>query len=103
MNFVPIIFTASGGMGERPSDSSGDSTVQNPHWIRVAEEDAEMHTGQWAAKKSKAFWHARFAVAVANCDARMISRSQARSLSTSLIEPSFRTVGHFCNSIRTQL
>ncbi len=21
----------------------------NPHWIRVAEEDAEMHIGEWAA------------------------------------------------------
>ena len=54
----------------------------NPHWIRVAEEDAEMHIGEWAARflgsKRKAFWQARFAVAVtvANCNARMISRSQ---------------------------
>ena len=71
MNFVPIIFTTSGGMGEQ-----FQRQYWNPHWIRVAEENAEMHIGPWAARKRKAFWQARFAVAVANCNARMISRSQ---------------------------
>ena len=53
-------------------------TYWNPHWIRVAAEDEAMHIGPWAAKKRKALWQARFAVtvAVANCNARMISRSQ---------------------------
>jgi hypothetical protein len=52
--------------------------VWNPHWIRVAEEDEAMKIGPWVARKRKAFWEleARFAVAVANCNARMISRSQ---------------------------
>jgi hypothetical protein len=27
----------------------------------------------WVARKRKAFWEARFTVAVANCNARMIS------------------------------
>ncbi len=48
----------------------------NPHWIRVAEEDEAMKIGPWVATKRKAFWEARFAVAVANCNASMISRSQ---------------------------
>ena len=48
----------------------------NPHWIRVAEEDEAMKIGPWVARKRKAFWEARFAVAVANCNAGMISRSQ---------------------------
>jgi hypothetical protein len=52
----------------------------NPHWIRVAEEDEAMKIGPWVvytvARKRKAFWEARFAVAVANCNASMISRSQ---------------------------
>ena len=51
----------------------------NPHlesWIRVAEEDEAMKIGPWIARKRKAFWEARFAVAVANCNAGMISRSQ---------------------------
>ena len=60
----------------------------NPHWIRVAEEDEAMKIGPWVARKRKAFWEARFAVAVANCNARMISRSQPRVLSISLTEPS---------------
>ncbi len=42
----------------------------------VAEEDAAMKIGPWVARKRKAFWEARFAVAVANCNADMISRSQ---------------------------
>ena len=41
----------------------------NPHWIRVAEEDEAMKIGPWVARKRKAFWKARFAVAVANCNA----------------------------------
>ena len=36
-----------------------------------------MKIGPWVARKRRAFWEARFAVAVANCnDASMISRSQ---------------------------
>ena len=71
MDFVPIIFTTSGGMGEQ-----FQRQYWNPHWIRVAAEDEAMHIGPWVARKRKAFWQARFAVAVANCNARMISRSQ---------------------------
>jgi hypothetical protein len=41
----------------------------NPHWIRVAEEDEAMKIGPWVARKRKALWEARFAVAVANCNA----------------------------------
>ena len=52
------------------------ATIWNPHWIRVAEEDGAMKIGPWVARKRKAFWEARFAVAVANCNASMISRSQ---------------------------
>ena len=70
MDFVPIVFTSSGGMGEQ-------FRVQRRQ-IRVAEEDGAMKIGPWVARKRKAFWEARFAVAVANChcNARMISRSQ---------------------------
>ena len=71
MDFVPIIFTTSGGMG-----GQFQRRYWNPHWIRVAEEDEAMKLGPWVARKRKAFWEARFAVAVANCNARMISRSQ---------------------------
>ncbi len=62
------------------SSSSGDVLVYwNPHWIRVAEEDEAraMKIGPWVARKRKTFWEARFAVAVANCNARMISRSRS--------------------------
>ena len=58
---------ASGGMGEQ-----FQRRYWNPHWIRVAEEDEAMKIGPWVARKRKAFWEARFAVAVANCNARMI-------------------------------
>ncbi len=34
VDFVPIVFTASGGMGEQ-----FQRRYWNPHWIRVAEED----------------------------------------------------------------
>ncbi len=61
----------SGGMGEQ-----FQRRYWNPHWIRVAEEDEAMKIGPWVARKRKAFWEARFAVAVANCNASMISRSQ---------------------------
>jgi hypothetical protein len=71
MDFVPIIFTTSGGLGEQ-----FQRRYWNPHWIRVAEEDEAMKIGPWVARKRKAFWEARFAVAVANCNASMISRSQ---------------------------
>ena len=75
MDFVPIIFATSEGMGEQFQRLG---QYWNPHWIRVAEEDEAMHRdiGPWAAKKRRAFWQARFAVAVANCNARMISRAQ---------------------------
>ncbi len=61
----------------------------------MAEEDEAMKIGPWVARKRKALWDARFAVAVANCNARIVA------LSISLIEPqaSFnnnnRAVGHF--------
>ncbi len=78
MDFVPIVFTTSGGMGEQFR-----RRYWNPlaHWIRVAEEaprdsDEAMKIGPWVARKRKPFWEARFAVAVANCNASMISRSQ---------------------------
>ncbi len=61
----------SGGMGEQ-----FQRRYWNPHWIRVAGEDEAMKIGPWIARKRKAFWEARFAVAVANCNAGMISRSQ---------------------------
>ncbi len=61
----------------RKSGSLAVSCPQwNPHWIRVAEEDEAMKIGPWVARKRKAFWAARFAVAVANCNASMIRRSQ---------------------------
>ena len=64
MDFVPIIFTTSGGMGEQ-----FQRRYWNPHWIRVAdsEEDEAIKIGPWVARKRKAFqvWEARFAVAVA--------------------------------------
>ncbi len=47
----------------------------------MAEEDEAMKIGPWVARKRRAFWEARFAVAVANCNAGMISREK-------LIEPS---------------
>jgi hypothetical protein len=72
MDFVPIVFTTSGGMGEQFQRRYWN----HPHWIRVAEEDAAMKIGPWVTRKRKAFWEARFAVAVANCNASMISRSQ---------------------------
>jgi hypothetical protein len=79
MDFVPTVgsavLTTSGGMGEQLQ-----RPYWNPHrdWIRVAEdsEDGAMKIGPWVARKRKAFWAARFAVAVANCNASMISRSQ---------------------------
>ncbi len=43
MDFVPIVFTTSGGMGER--------RYWTPHWIRVAEEDEAMKIGPWVARK----------------------------------------------------
>ncbi len=51
----------------------------NSHWSRVEAKDEAMKTGpratEWVARKRKALWQVRFAVAVANCNARMISRS----------------------------
>ncbi len=40
MDFVPIVFTTSGGMGEQFQRQHW-----NPHWIRVAEEDEAMKIG----------------------------------------------------------
>ncbi len=79
MDFAPIIvFTTSGGMGEQ-----FQRRYWNPHWIRVAEarEDEAMKIGPWVARKRKAlaFWEARFAVAVGNCNAStgMILKSRS--------------------------
>ena len=57
---IRIILTASGGMG-----GQFQRQYWNPHWIRVAAEDGAMHIGPWVARKRKAFWPARSAVAVA--------------------------------------
>ncbi len=50
MDFVPIIFTASAGMGEQ-----FQRRYWNPHWTRVAEdsEDEAMKIGPWVARKRK--------------------------------------------------
>ncbi len=45
MDFVPIVFTASGGMGGSSSDSTGIHTGL----LRVAEEDEAMKIGPWVA------------------------------------------------------
>ncbi len=38
-------------------------------WSRVEAEDEAMHIGKWAARKRKATWQARFAVAIiARCN-----------------------------------
>ncbi len=67
MDFVPIVRTHSEWRDGRAA----------PYWTRVAEEDEAMEKiGPWVARKRKAFWEARFAVAVANCNASMIRRSQ---------------------------
>jgi hypothetical protein len=57
MDFVPIVFTTSGGMlmGEQ-----FQRLYWNSHWIRVAEEDEAMKIGPWVARKRRAFWEARF-------------------------------------------
>ncbi len=78
MDFVPIVFTTSGGMGEQFQPVVPAAILESTleiFWVRVAEEDEAMKIGPWVATKRKAFWEARFAVAVANCDASMISRS----------------------------
>ncbi len=78
MDFVPIVFTASGGMEEWDLEHwQFQRRYWNPHWStsRVAEEDGAMKIGPWVARKREAFWGARFAVAVANCNVSMISRS----------------------------
>ena len=41
MDFVPIVLTASGGMGEQ---LQGRRRYWKPHWTRVAEEDEAMKT-----------------------------------------------------------
>jgi hypothetical protein len=76
MGFVPIVFPTSGGMVDQ-----FQRQFWNPHWIRVAEpeEDEAMKIGPlWVAGKRRACWEleARFTVASANCNARMISSSQ---------------------------
>ncbi len=60
---------------ESTGSSSGDTGIHAVQ-IRVAEEDEAMKIGPWVARKRNAFWEARFAVAVANCNVSMISRSQ---------------------------
>ncbi len=79
MDFVPIVFTTSGRMGEQ-----FQRRYWNPHWIRVTvaarEEDEAMKIGPWVASKRKAFWEARFAVAVANCNANMISHGRSQHI-----------------------
>jgi hypothetical protein len=107
MDFVPIVFTASGGMGEQFQRRYWNPLAHSG-WIRVtvtvAEEDEAMKIGPWVARKRKAFWEAstwkpacsRFAVAVANCNAslsRMILTKAA--LSISLIEPSLEILVTF--------
>jgi hypothetical protein len=69
MEFVSIIFTASGGMGEQ-----FQRQYWNPHWssLRVEAGDEAMHIGLWAARKRKATWQARFAVAIAKCNASLM-------------------------------
>ncbi len=59
------------------SSFSGDTGIHTGlEWQRRILEDEAMKIGPWVARKRKAFWEARFAVAVANCNASMISRSQ---------------------------
>ncbi len=48
MDFVPIVFTTSGGMGEQ-----FQRRYWNPHWIRVAEEDEAMKNGPWVATEEE--------------------------------------------------
>ena len=88
IDFVPIIFkfTTSGHGGMPLAVPVGEQfqrQYRHSHWSRVEAEDAAMHIGPWVARKRKAIWQARFAatVAVANCNARMISRSVALSIS----------------------
>ncbi len=42
MDFGPIVFTASGGVGEQLQ-----RRYWNRHWTRVAEEDGAMKIGPW--------------------------------------------------------
>jgi hypothetical protein len=85
MDFEPIILPTSGGMG-----GQFQRQYWNQHWTRVAKEDASlseaMKIGPWvrvarkSLRKALKFWQlARFkftVAAIANCNARMISRSQ---------------------------
>jgi hypothetical protein len=72
LTFVPIILTTSGGTGR-----AFQRLIWHPHWKRVEAEDAEMKIGEWALRKRKLMWMARFgADDIARCNARMISRSQ---------------------------
>ena len=65
VDFVPIVFTTSGGTGEQLKFLRQYWT---PHWSTsrveaLAEDrDAAMHIGKWAARQRKATWQARFAV-----------------------------------------
>ncbi len=63
-------------VGGGEGSSSGDTGAQTGLEWQSPPEDGAMKIGPWVARKRKAFWEARFAVAVANCNARMISRSQ---------------------------
>jgi hypothetical protein len=50
MEFVPTVFTTSGGMGEQ-----FQRRYWNPHWTRVAEEDEAMKIGPWVARRGRHF------------------------------------------------
>jgi hypothetical protein len=79
MDFVPIVLHNEWcGMGEQ-----FQRQYWNPHWIRVAAEDEAMSIGPWATIKRKAFWQAGFALAIATCSVRMISRSQHHDITAS--------------------
>jgi hypothetical protein len=80
LDLGPIIFTTSGGMGEQLhwQRQTGTHTLTvDSEWSRVEVEDEMMtrRIGPWVAERRKALWQARFAVAVANCNARMILKS----------------------------
>jgi hypothetical protein len=65
MDFAPIIFTTSGGMGEQ-----FQGQYWNSHWSRVEGQDEAMKVGPWVPERGRRFWQARFAVAVAKAAMR---------------------------------
>jgi hypothetical protein len=56
MDFVPIIFTTTGGM---PVGEQFQRQYWNTHWSGVAAEDEAMNIGAWIARNRKAIWQAR--------------------------------------------